>query len=190
MFQEIEPYYGWLHQYSHDTDERSPFHDVEHNLFAYDRAIYTFPAHPLWDSIGSENLLVKILYADYDSGYAILELLGEWNDLHENDFRLLYDNCLAVMATEGIERFILIAENVFNVWLDQDDYYDALAEELGAEGWLCLLRARPHVKQEFEQYGISRYFYWSQELDDIAWRKTKPQQLYQLVQQRLQLLLE
>ena len=82
---DIEPFFGWLPWYNHEVDERSPFHDVEHNLFYYDRSINRIPAHPLWDDMGSESLLLKILFADYQEGYAIIELFGEWNDLYEND---------------------------------------------------------------------------------------------------------
>jgi hypothetical protein len=180
MFQAIEPFYGWLHLYSHDQDEASPFHEVEHSLFEYNRKIYTFDAHPLWDSIESESLLVKILYADYTEGFAILELFGEWNDLHENDFRLLSENCLQILLGAGINKFILICENVFNVHLDSDDYYADLADEL-EDGWLCLLRARKNVLEEFDKYNISPYFYWNRRFDDLKWRKMLPWQVYELV---------
>ncbi|MBX3101122.1 MAG: hypothetical protein KF690_01280 [Bacteroidetes bacterium] len=187
MFQHLEPFDGWLFIYSHDQDERSPFHEVEHNLFAYDRRIYTFDAHPLWDNIESESLLVKILYAQYDEGYAILELLGEWNDLHENDFRLLWDNCLHPLVTEGIYRFILICENVFNIYPDADDYYQNAQEELAeGEGWLCLLRARPQVLEELEAYGIGQYFFYSPLLESLRWRKLKPWQVYAQVRDQLE----
>lgn len=185
MFQDIEPYYGWLGYYSHETDEHSPFHHVEHNLFTYDRFVYSFAAHPLWDSIESESLLVKILFAHYEDGYAVIELLGEWNDLHENDFRLLCEKCLTFLIDHGIHRFILVCENVFNVYPGADDYYEALTEELGPQGWICLLRARPHVLEEFQRYGLSPYLYWNPSFDELRWRKLKPWQLYGLIQESL-----
>lgn len=206
MFEQIEPYDGWLYMYNHEMDERSPFHDVEHNLFAYDRAIYTFKAHPLWDTIESESLLVKILFVSYPytqlpaagttepdnippandsgTGYAILELLGEWNDLHENDFRLLWNNCLHPLLEEGVSQFILICENVFNIYPGEDDYYE-MATELLEDGWMCLLRTRPHVLEEMETYGINRYFYYSPVLEDVRWRKMKPWHLHALVEDGL-----
>ncbi len=189
MFQDIEPYYGWLGYYSTETDPRSPFAAVEHNLFEYDRYVYTYAAHPLWDSIESESLLVKILYADYGRGYAILELLGEWNDLHENDFRLLCENCLTYLIDGGVRQFILVCENVFNAYPNTDDYYEALLDELGDTGWVCLLRARPHVLEEFVRYGLSPYLYWNPEFDGLRWRKLKPWQLYDVVAEGMQRLL-
>ncbi|MDX2284085.1 MAG: hypothetical protein NW241_07975 [Bacteroidia bacterium] len=178
---DIEPFYGWLELYSHDQDERSPFHEVQHNLFYYDRFIHNIPAHPLWDDIGSESLLVKILYADYEEGYAIIELFGEWNDLFDNDYKLLGENCLTYLVDHGICRFILICENVFHIYLGSDDYYEAMQEELG-DGWICALRLRSHVQEEMVQFGISSYIFWSPVLDEAPWRKTKPHQLYELVQ--------
>lgn len=178
MFQHIEPFPGWHGYYDPTTDPQSPHYGVEHSLFAYDRHIYTFDANPLWDTIGSENLLVKILFADYEYGYAIIELLGEWNDLHENDFRLLKRHLLEPLLAHGIQKFILICENVFNGYFDADDYYEELHEEL-EDGWAVLLRARPGVRSEMERYGLGGYFFWSDALDAINWRKLKPWLLYE-----------
>jgi len=186
---DLEPYYGWLSLYSTHTDPNSPFHEVEHNQFYYDRSINNIPAHPQWDTIGSESLLLKILYANYLQGYAIIELFGEWNDLFDNDFKLLAENCLTFLIDAGIKKFILLCENVFHVYLDADDYYQALSEELEDEGWVFLLRARPNVLAEFEAYGISSYFMWSPTFDELRWRKLKPTQLYQLIDASMQKLL-
>ncbi len=187
---DIEPFYGWLSLYSHDQDERSPFHNVDHNQFYYDRSVNHIPAHPLWDDFGSESLLLKILYADYGQGFAIIELFGEWNDLFDNDFKLLAENCLTYLVDEGIQKFILICENVFHIYLEQDDYYQAMQEELEEDGWLCVVRLREHVREEMEQYTVADYFYSSPLLDDIPWRKLKPLQLFALVQSRMPRLLD
>lgn len=185
---DIEPFYGWLAYYHHEEDKRSPFHDVQHNQFYYDRSINRIPAHPLWDQVGSESLLVKILYADYHEGYAVIELFGEWNDLFENDYKLLAENCLTYLIDEGINRFILVCENVFNIYLESDDYYEALQEELG-DGWICLLRPRERVYEEMEEYQIAPYFFHSPVLDDLNWRTIKPPKLYEAVKTRMPKLL-
>ena len=181
---DIEPFYGWLDIYSHDRDEKSPFFEVEHNLFYFDRSINRIPAHPLWDDMGSESLLVKILYANYSDGYAIIELFGEWNDLFDNDYKLLAENCLTYLVDHGINKFILICENVFHIYLDREDYYEALQDEL-EDGWICTLRLREHIREEMVDYNISQYFYWSDLLDELPWRKLKPIQLYELVKSRM-----
>jgi len=186
---DIEPFYGWLAMYNHETDQYSPFHGVEHNLFYYDRSINNIPAHPLWDDFGSESLLIKIQYVDYQEGYAIIEFFGEWNDLYDNDFKLLSENVLSFLLDYGVNKFVFITENVFHSYLDADDYYEALEEELG-EGWICLFKPREEVIQDFQEYGIAQYFYFNPHLDKVSWRKLKPFQLYRLVSHRMEQVLE
>lgn len=188
ILHEVEPHYGWLKYYSAEADPRSPFHHEEHNEFFYDRQVYQYLAHPQWDVIGSDGLLVKVIFADYDREFAIVELFGVWNDLLENDFKLLVDNCLSVLVENGVKRFVLILENVLNIYLDADDYYEAFEEELEG-GWICLLKGREHVLREIEDNELSSYFYWSPELDGLLWRKLKPVQLFQLVEEKMRLVL-
>lgn len=201
---DIEPYYGWLGYYDPELDGRSPFAG-EGQEGAEERYLYTFAANPRWESIGSESLLAKLLYVNYaappEGGFAIVELLGEWNDLFENDWRLLCDNCLDWLLAQGVNRFILICENVFHIYLEGDDYYADFAERLadagegsgnntsGNEGWVCLLRARPEVQAELTRTGIGAYFYWNSQFDGLRWRKLKPWELYALVAQSLTRLL-
>jgi hypothetical protein len=185
---EIEPFYGWLPYYTTEADDNSPFQSAAHDAFTLDKGVYEYLAHPLWEDFGSDGLLLKILYADYMRGYAIIELLGVWNDLLQNDFKLLAENCLTYLIDAGVQEFILIVENVLNIYVDADDYYEALQEELG-EGWLCLLRPRAHVIDEIEQYDIGRYFFWSEELDALHWRKLKPWELHALVAAKMTKLL-
>lgn len=179
---EVEPFYGWLHLYDPEADEYSPYYGVEHNLFEFDRSIYDMPAHPLWEDFDSENLLMKILYADYTKGYCIIELIGEWNDLQFNDFRLMRDNCLQLLKDAGINRFILICENVFSAFLEMQDYYEEFTEDLYPDGYLHLLKARPLVLEEFTRYGISAFVNWSQEIDSMNWRKMHPDQILTLIE--------
>lgn len=189
-FRGVEPFYGWLHLYDHKSDTTSPFHEVEHNLFYFDRFIYTFETHPLWDTIGSESLLLKILFVDYSRGYAIIELLGEWNDLFENDFRLLYEELILRLYPHGVTKFIFICENVFNAYLEDDDYYAECLEYLTEnDGWLSLLRPRQRVLEEFRAYGIDEYFYWNPAFDELRWRKLKPWQLFELFEKSMARLL-
>ena len=185
---DIEPFYGWLDIYDHAHDPKSPFHEVQHSQFYFDRSINRIPAHPLWDTIGSESLLVKILYANYLEGYAIIELFGEWNDLYDNDFKLLAENCLTYLIDHGVKKFILVCENVFHAYVESDDYYEALQEEI-EDGWMCLIKPRANVLEEFQDYGLLPYFYQSPQLDSLQWRKFKPHQLYQLVNSRLSMVL-
>ena len=181
---EIEPFYGWLSHYTNEDDDNSPFQSAEHSAFHFDKGVYEYLAHPLWDDIGSDGLLVKILFADYDRGFAIVELFGVWNDLIQNDYRLLAENCITYLVDAGIDKFIFIVENVLNIYLDADDYYEALQEELD-HGWICLLRPRAHVVAEIEQYDIGHYFFWSEDLDELNWRKLKPWELFAVVESKM-----
>lgn len=179
--QDLEPFSGWQRYYDPESDEQSPFFGVEHSLLYYDRQVYEYLAHPLWEDIGSEGLLTKILFVDYEQGYAVLEMFGVWNDLIQNDYKLFAENCLTYLVDAGVNKFILIMENILNIYLDTDDYYEAMQDEL-EDGWIALIRVRPHVKEEMQNFGIGQYFYWSPMLEELQWRKLKPQQVFALVE--------
>lgn len=185
---EIEPFYGWAKFYTSVNDEYSPFYGVDYNEFHFDRQVYQYLAHPQWDTIDSESLLVKVIYADYFTGNAFVELFGVWNDLLENDYRKLVEHCLEPLQMAGIQRFVLIMENVLNIYLEGDDYYEAFQENL-EDGWVCLLRSREHVIRELQTHGIAPYFFWSDALDELNWRKLKPEKLMERVIHRVGLLL-
>ena len=99
----IEPHYNWIEQYSAAEDPRSPLFGAENSLEAYTNTIYGYYIHPQWDSLGSETLFFKILYADYDDGTAVLELLGKagWPDASAT-LRLL---CIAALFRGLAETF-------------------------------------------------------------------------------------
>lgn len=185
---QVEPFYGWEKYYLNAQDERSPFFGVEYNQAYYDRQVYQYLAHPQWDEIGSESLLVKIIFADYEHQYAVIEVFGVWNDLLINDFNLLLNACLEPLLSEGISKIILVMENVLNIYLEHDDYYESFQEEL-SDGWVCILRAREHVIREMEENGISQYFFWSEFLDELNWRKLKPSELLRLIEARMEMYL-
>ncbi|HSZ25527.1 MAG TPA: hypothetical protein VK766_07420, partial [Cytophagaceae bacterium] len=112
--QDIEPFYNWEIYYNSSEDSLSPFFQVEYNLHHYTNEIYGYYIHPLWDYIGSETLYIKILFADYDTGFLIMELFGEWNDALHNDIMHLKRNVIDHFTLQGIRKYILIGENVFN----------------------------------------------------------------------------
>jgi len=51
--------------------------------FEYSHTIYNYYIHPQWDDFGSRTLYLKVLIADYDERYAVIELMGELNDAIE-----------------------------------------------------------------------------------------------------------
>ena len=175
----IEPYYNWQHIYVSEEDERSPFYNIEHSQFAYTDAIYNYYIHPQWDFFGSRTLYAKVLMADYDEQYVIIELLGEWNDAVENDIMTLKRDVLELFMKEGINKFILITENVLNFHSSDIDYYEELHEELlDADGWVVALNMPQQSQYEFRKAKIYQYIELM-ELDN--WRSYKPYHLYKKI---------
>ncbi|MCE2847031.1 MAG: hypothetical protein LW707_08395 [Sphingobacteriales bacterium] len=180
--QEIEPFYNWRHLYTSAEDEWSPFYGREYSEFEYSNTIYNYYIHPQWDGFGSPTLYMKILYADYDSGFAVLELIGEWNDAIHNDIMLLKRDVADLLIGKGIQKFVLIGENVLNFHGSDDCYYQEWFED-AEDGWVAALNFREHVRNEFVKYGIDYYFAYGGELDEIRWRMFHPQQLHDLIEQ-------
>jgi hypothetical protein len=81
----------------------------------------------------------------------------------------------------GINKFILVGENVLNFHASDDCYYEEWFQELD-EGWIAALNFRPHVLKEFEKNNIDFYLVFGGELNDINWRGYSPQQLYTKVE--------
>jgi len=107
---DIEPYYHWRHLYTAEADPRSIFFGRAYSEFEFSQTVYNYYIHPQWDEFGSKTLYLKILYADYDAKFAIIEFIGEWNDTIENDIMELKREVFDKLMAEGIIKFILIAE--------------------------------------------------------------------------------
>ena len=176
----IEPHYNWIEQYSASEDSRSPLFEAENSLDTYTNTIYGYYIHPQWDSLGSETLFCKILFADYETGLAVLEFIGEWNDAIENDIMALKRNIVDVLVHEGIRKFILIGENVFNFHGSDDDYYEEWFED-AEDGWIAGVNFQDHVQREMRQYNVDNYVNFGGELDDLPWRTYEPRRLFEIV---------
>ena len=177
----IEPFYGWRNYYIASEDPSSPFYGQEYSELEFNNTIYNFYIHPQWDSIDSPTLFIKILFAEYDDGYAIIEMIGEWNDAIENDIMTLKRDIIEPMMNEGINKFILIGENVLNFHYSDDCYYEEWFDEV-EEGWIALVNFHDHVIKEFEKINIDQYFVMGGELEEIEWRTYQPYQLFKKVQ--------
>ena len=180
--QDLEPYYNWRNFYIASDDEQSPFYEREYSEFEYTNHIYDFAIHPQWDDIGSETLYIKVLFADYDDGFAIIEMIGEWNDCVGNDVMFLKRDIVDVMLQAGINKFILIGENVLNFHADSDSYYEEWFEDV-EDGWICFLNFREHVIKEFESYNLDYYLMLGGKFNNVKWRTLTPQQLFELTEQ-------
>jgi hypothetical protein len=181
---EIEPFYNWRHIYVSEEDERSPFFQREYSEFEFSQTVYNFYIHPQWDEFGSRTLYLKVLQADYDEHYVVIELLGEWNDAIENDIMTLKRDVIDKFELEGITKFILIAENVLNFHSGDRDYYEEWHEEVSDnEGWVVCLNMPEATQHDFRKARIN-YYVELMELEN--WRIYKPFHLFKKIDEELQ----
>jgi hypothetical protein len=175
---DIEPFYNWRHLYIASEDPESPFYEREYSEFEYSNTIYNYMLHPQWDTIGSETLYIKILFVDYTEKYAIIEMIGEWNDAINNDIMLLKRDIADELAYHEINKYILIGENVLNFHASDDCYYEEWFEDIGTDGWIAFINFREHVLKEFSNNNLDYYFNSGGELNDMDWRRFSPGQLF------------
>lgn len=176
---DIEPFYNWRHLYTAEDDEQSPFYGREYSEFTYSNTVYNYYVHPQWDEFGSRNLYLKVLFADYEFNYAIIEVLGEWNDCIENDIMVLKRDVIDVMIASKINKFILITENVLNFHSSDDSYYEEWWDDIRDDGgWIVSLNMPEQTRQEFERAHLDNYVHL---LDIDKWRTYQPQHLYSLI---------
>jgi hypothetical protein len=177
---EIEPHYNWRSDYTAEEDERSPFFGRAYSEFEFTHQIYNYAIHPQWDHIGSPTLFIKLLYADYDTGFATIELIGEWNDCLHNDIMFLKREVVDVLMHEGINKFVLIGENVLNFHSSDESYYEEWFEDV-EDGWIAFVNFQEHVLYEFMQANLDCYFLSGGQLENLSWRTFRPAHLHQYV---------
>ena len=177
---DIEPYYNWLKYYDSSQDERSPFFGKEYNHELYQDTVYGFFIDPGWDSIESETLYVKLLYVEYDDGYAIIEMLGEWNDAINNDIMQLKREVIDILTKEGIGKFLLVGENIFNFHGSDDSYYEEWFEDI-EDGWIAALEWPDFIQDEMRKYRIDQYINMGGTLQIAQWRTLQPKIFFDLV---------
>ena len=177
---QIEPFHGWLKYYNPSEDSLSPFAGKTYNFDQYSDTIYGYYIDPAWDHIGSETLYIKILYADYDEGFSIIQFLGEWNDAINNDIMQLKREVIDILIKEGIGRFVLVGENIFNFHGSDDSYYEEWFEDI-EDGWIAALEWPDFIQDEMRKYRIDQYINMGEPLQISNWRTFHPQALAELV---------
>lgn len=178
----IEPFYNWRDRYISAQDERSPFYGRVNDEFEFTHKIYNYLIHPQWDAFGSPTLYMKVIYADYDLGFAIIELLGEWNDCIQNDVMFLKRDVADLMTEAGIYRYIFVGENVLNFHAGDDDYYQEWSEDVREnDGWICFLNLRDHVIEEMVEARLQFHINFDEPFNQVDWRPYKPQLLFQKI---------
>jgi hypothetical protein len=174
--QYIEPYDNWRYLYTSEEDRRSPFFGREYSEFEFSKTIYNYYIHPQWDEFGSSTLYLKMLMVDYSEKYAIIELIGEWNDAIENDIMTLKRDVIDKFIAEGITKYILIAENVLNFHSSDDSYYEEWFNDITDEGgWIICLNMPEQTQYDFKRAHLNHYI----ELMELPqWRTIKPDVLF------------
>jgi len=178
----IEPHFTWRDYYIASEDSRSPFYGRKYSEFSFTHQLYNYFLHPQWDEFGSSTLYGKILYADYIEGYALIELIGEWNDTLHNDIMYLKRNLVDRLMSEGIYKFAFFCDNVLNFHGSDDDYYAEWAEEAHEEGgWIVFINTRLHVEEEMHDSRLQHYVHFGEDYNDIVWRSQKPPIVFQIL---------
>ncbi|MCH2081750.1 MAG: hypothetical protein MK226_05125 [Saprospiraceae bacterium] len=181
---DIEPFFKWRGEYVAARDERSPFFQRKYSEFQYTKKVYNYFIHPQWDEFGSNTLYTKILYVDYDEGYAIFEMIGEWNDSLYNDVMFLKREVIDEMIDHRINKFIVICENVLNFHGSDDCYYEEWYEDISDDrGWICFLNTLDHVKDEMQDVRLQHYINFGPDFNGINWRPHKPKVIYKIIDQ-------
>lgn len=179
---DIEPHFKWRNEYDSTRDPLSPYYRKVHSEFSFSHKVYNYFIHPQWDEFGSSTLYLKILFTDYDEGYAILELIGEWNDAINNDIMFLKREIMDLLIGEGINKFILICENVLNFHGSDDCYYEEWYEDIQDEGgWICLINTLEHVEQEMQDHQINYFVNFGHPLNQFNWRPHRPKMVFKMV---------
>ena len=176
---DIEPYYKWRELYIASEDDQSPFFGRTYNEFQYTDKIYNYFIHPQWDYIGSPTLYIKILFVDYLESYALIELIGEWNDAVNNDIMFLKRKVIDHMIKAGINKYVLLCDNVLNFHGDEDCYYEEWYDDIKEEnGWITLINVRDHIYDEMNAMNLQFYLRLDDEEVDFEWQRHLPETLF------------
>jgi hypothetical protein len=183
---DIEPYYLWRDYYVASEDKLSPFYGTHYSEFQFANRIYDHYIHPQWDNFGSSTLYCKILFADYNQQFAVIELLGEWNDTLHNDIMEMKRGLIDPLMKQGIDKFVVIGENVLNFHPSDELYYEEWYDDIkDTDGWIVFLNFRDHVIEEMQKARIHYFAHMGKQYSDILWRKIKPTHLAEFIENLL-----
>lgn len=184
---DIEPHFGWRDRYRAEDDDASPFFGRQYSEFGFSNRVYNYLLHPQWDEFGAETLYLKLLFVDYDEGYAIIEFIGEWNDAVHNDIMHLKREFVDQLVGNGIKYFVMVMEGVLNFHGDETDYYEEWNDEISDDGgWIALLNTHPQVDDELTQTRLDEYLHFGQHLNGLTWRPQKPHRVFEAVEGLIQ----
>jgi hypothetical protein len=184
---ELVPFNGWKNHYDLNNDVDSPFFNNQgapEN--GYYHRMYDFIIHPDWDYIGCETLFAKLLFIDYSQGYAIIELLGEWNDALNNDIMEFKRRIIDALISQRIDKFLMIGDNLLNFHGYEDYYYQEWNEEIN-DGWIVFMNVRDQIVQELKNCHLTKYIWFGPSFNLTFWRTQDPLALCQRVNEKITL---
>ncbi len=175
----LEPFFNWRHIYNSEEDRRSPFYGIVHSEFEFSQTVYNYYIHPQWDDFGSNTLYLRVIYVDYELHFAVIEMIGEWNDAIENDIMQLKSEVVDKLSEAGIKKFVLITENILNFHSGDKDYYEEWFENvMDDNGWIVAINMPEQSQYDFKKRKLNYYI----ELMDLPeWRTYKPYHLYKKI---------
>jgi hypothetical protein len=180
---DIEPFFNWRHIYTSEEDPKSPFFGRTYSEFEFSQTVYNYYIHPQWDDFGSRTLYLKIIYVDYELRFAVIEMIGEWNDAIENDIMELKREVIDKLEEQGVFKFILIAENVLNFHSSDKEYYQEWYEQVSDEdGWIVALNMPESTQYDFKKKKLN-YYIELMEIDN--WRVYRPYHLFKKIDNEL-----
>jgi hypothetical protein len=90
------------------------------------------------------------------------------------------------MREKGINKFILICENVLNFHGSDDCYYEEWYEDVkDDDGWICFLNTLDHVTEEMNSTCIQHYVHLGEEFNELDWRVLKPNLLFKMIEKKI-----
>lgn len=94
-------------------------------------------------------------------------------------------NVLDLMVGEGINKFILIGENILNFHGSDDSYYEEWFDDV-EDGWIAAVSFPEFVRDEMMKYKIDMYVNMGGTLEIAQWRTLRPEVFYELVSRLIQ----
>ena len=103
-------------------------------------------------------------------------MLFRSNDAIENDVMTLKREVVDKLLAQGINKFILIGENVLNFHSSDECYYEEWFEDVQEKGgWIVMLGLPEQSAYDFKRTGIHRFV---ELLELVDWRPFTPSNLF------------
>ena len=107
------------------------------------------------------------------------DYIGPWiTEILEN---MANKTAARLMVSFGIDKFILIGENVLNFHASDECYYEEWFDDVD-DGWIAMVNFHDHVIKEFSNANLDHYFVMGGQLEELEWRTFRPLQFCQKVE--------